>query len=512
MGTPGELLRPKRSNYLIRHWRGDLPLGISYWVNGAILGNLVPAVVLAILAAQQASEAGSLRAVAALELLLIAVSVAMPLWSVVGIWRSSEKHVQRGGKAFWAGAARVGVAFGLLSVVGNWSNHNIGGQAIELAEIAIGHDSLAMVDVKVAPNGGSILLSGVLGTGSAERVRTILAATPDIKLVQLDSIGGRIFEAQAIAAEVRQRRLNTYVTGMCVSACTIIFLAGEARAATPNARIGFHRGSLAGEPIDRGQDPMINVYRKAGISQAFLERVKNTPSESMWYPTREELAANGITTRVSLGGETASDLSTAGINSADDVQQVFAHTRLWQAIERRYPGSTARAADAAWKVHQSGANDSEMESASRSVISSLVPRALSDASPPVLDAFLDLTTMELSAATAVNEETCQALLAGKLNIQASLPKTVVAKDAAVTQLLFESAPEPASGTWSSEDAAAAVRAAVDQLRPEYVTVLARGSGEAGGQTPCPALIAFYQAVAKLPSPQRTLALRSMFQR
>ena len=45
--------RPPRANYIIRHWRGDLSLGVSYWVNLSLLSGVTTA---AILLAAELSE------------------------------------------------------------------------------------------------------------------------------------------------------------------------------------------------------------------------------------------------------------------------------------------------------------------------------------------------------------------------------------------------------------------------------------------------------------------------
>jgi hypothetical protein len=44
---------PTDGNYLVRHWRGDVSLGLSYWLNTVVLGAVVAAV------AHVATEAGA---------------------------------------------------------------------------------------------------------------------------------------------------------------------------------------------------------------------------------------------------------------------------------------------------------------------------------------------------------------------------------------------------------------------------------------------------------------------
>src|SRR5206468_12093495 len=127
--------------------------------------------------------------------------------------------------------------------------------------------------------------------GSALEVQKILDAAPGATSLMLNSAGGRVMEAQQLARAVRIRNLNTYVEDLCASACTYVFLAGKDRAATPNARIGFHQPSFPGLDADdqrsRTQD-MLEAYRAAELPEAFIQRIAKTHSEDMWYPTRDE--------------------------------------------------------------------------------------------------------------------------------------------------------------------------------------------------------------------------------
>src|SRR5262249_46937995 len=152
----------------------------------------------------------------------------------------------------------------------------------------------------------ALVLNGPLGSGSAAAVRQALEAAPEIRLLHLNSQGGRLFEGQAIAREVRARGLDTFVEGLCASACTLIFVAGADRGATVDARLGFHSASLglgAMEDADpSGTEFMLEAYRAAGLSPEFLAHVKATPHSGIWYPTHEELLADHVVTRFSQGG------------------------------------------------------------------------------------------------------------------------------------------------------------------------------------------------------------------
>ena len=142
------------------------------------------------------------------------------------------------------------------------------------------------------------------GVGFRYRLYSRLGLAPGVRLVHLQSAGGRLFEAESIAAHIRQRRLNTYVDGLCASACTMVLLAGRQRGAAPNARVGFHRPSFAGVDDDRtvDADVLMRYYRNAGIARAFIEKVRATSSQSMWFPSRQELERHRVLTPTPPGG------------------------------------------------------------------------------------------------------------------------------------------------------------------------------------------------------------------
>jgi len=506
-GTP-------RGNYFARHWRGELSLGTSYWLNGALLGNAVPLILVGLALGNQADDSSDLRVTASLQLSAIVMSLIAYLWSAVGIWRSAGHHVARGGRAGWASAAKVMLVLGTLSVFGSWSRAHVVDQCVELAQIAFGRDPMPKIDVRKAPDGRSILLSGTLGTGSAAVVRSALDAAPDIKLLHLHSSGGRLFEARSIASEVRRRGMDTYVEGLCASACTMVFLAGRDRGATPNARIGFHRPSFAGsdDNSEAGAEQMVAFYRAAGASSAFIDRVRNTPSASLWYPTRDELLANRIVTRVSLGGETSMDLAHRGIKTADDVAKLLLAQPLWQAIDRRVPGSVARAADAAWQASRRGASDDQMLSSARAIVAELVPQALNTAPDEVLEQFLDLSRTEMSAALAVSPLACAKLLDSQLNIVATLPKAVVEQELVFMQALFSTDPRRDAGSLSKSQAENALTPVLAKLSQQQLKVIGDpSSASADPQLRCTSMLAYFDGVAQLPPPKRRLALRAMFQ-
>ena len=93
--------------YISRHWRGELPLYVSFWVNGVLLHFMLAAILIA-LAAGSAMYSNSL----AFDLLTVygvfGLRLPVAVWQLIGIWRSSQSA------GWFARAARFCVGIGWL--------------------------------------------------------------------------------------------------------------------------------------------------------------------------------------------------------------------------------------------------------------------------------------------------------------------------------------------------------------------------------------------------------------
>ena len=289
-----------RGNYVTRHWRGQLSLGVSYWVNSVVIGNLAPVALVIAMSSMEAGNETSLRLDATLSLVAAGLLCGLSVWSTVGVLRSAVNHPERGGKLVWSLLAFVMVGLSLITIVIGLSRKDSLDGYTDLLEIARGHDPIPVSTIALAPDGLSVALSGPIGTGSAERLHQVLEHAPQATVVRLDSPGGRLFEGRAIAREIQRHGFDTYAQGECSSACTLLLLAGHERLATRSPHVGFHRAS---HPGPNGADVaasrgLMRAYRTAGLSEEFIARVSTVPSTSIWYPTLDELMANAIVTGV----------------------------------------------------------------------------------------------------------------------------------------------------------------------------------------------------------------------
>jgi hypothetical protein len=283
-------------SWFLSHWRGETSLGISYWLNGILLGSLLPTLILIGYSLINPFR-HSLRVNAFVILVLIILRLCLWIWTVVGVIRSANRHRSRGGKLFWANAARVMICMAAALTLVNLERSLIPQMRL-LTAIAMGHDPMDTVNVEVTPDGRTIMLEGTLGAGSVDKVQRIIDASPDATTLELNSDGGRGTVAEELALRVRQRHLKTSVQDHCVSACTYIFLAGAKRELAENAELGFHQASALGVVASDKtmiQD-MVEYYRSAGLRESFIDHIVATPSDDMWYPTRRELEYGGVIT------------------------------------------------------------------------------------------------------------------------------------------------------------------------------------------------------------------------
>jgi hypothetical protein len=246
-----------------------------------------------------AQSAASLASSATWQLAGMALMLAVLACSEWGAWRAIVRWEQLRGWSVQSRLAKALVVSLALAAGVAMMLHHRPEQAMEMARIAMGRDPLPAVQLRLEGEGRVLRLVGTLGAGSAERVQAALRVSPTVRLVRLDSPGGRVFEAQAIAAEIRHRGLDTYADGLCASACTMLLLAGHDRGAAPQARIGFHRPQFAGLDDEQVGEShaLLAAYREAGLGAAFVARVRATRSDTMWYPSRGELQRWQVLTR-----------------------------------------------------------------------------------------------------------------------------------------------------------------------------------------------------------------------
>jgi hypothetical protein len=234
----------------------------------------------------------------------LVLTLIAPVWLVVGAfaiiqlvgtWRSAnlycEEHLFRGTSGVWGRGAQI-VALGGVVVFAVLFLRFGTPQLIESWEIAFQDDPrIPAYSVRLMRDGAELEVAGGFKYGLARDVESILSEHPQVKVVHLNSPGGRLGEARRLAGLIRSRRLSTYTASECSSACTIAFASGQQRWLKIGAKLGYHASSFAGtESVEGMRDALV----EAGVTPAFAIHAASTSSKQMWYPQATELAENGI--------------------------------------------------------------------------------------------------------------------------------------------------------------------------------------------------------------------------
>tara|TARA_R110002110_G_scaffold331227_1_gene542412 strand:- start:1773 stop:3305 length:1533 start_codon:yes stop_codon:yes gene_type:complete len=398
---------PEYTGYLAffrKHYNGDYSLGRSYWVNTflvVLFAPIVGALLLPWLIENFRAQYGS-----GAFLFITLLGIAAWLWAIAGTWASANKHTSRGGKQGWATAAKVMIILGVIRTIGEIGNSLPIYE--EHMQVALGTQFGPDTKLEVRADGRSIRLKGGINDGSAVKLDQALQIAPAVTTVVLSSTGGWIREGKLLADVIRKRQLNTYVEDNCASACTIAFLAGKERAAAPSATIGFHASRMIGSQsvtaTHEETAQLTSIYRNAGLSKTFVDKIAATPNSQMWQPTRSELLNSGVLTRRSFGGETAAFATV--VKSKEHLISEFKQVDAFAALAEQFPSDFNRIIEVTWKKLQQGATDADSMTAARGLLTKIAVRLMPRATGETLIAYNTLIKEQLEAVRKKSENAC----------------------------------------------------------------------------------------------------------
>jgi hypothetical protein len=295
---------PQRRGFIARHYHGEYSLARSYWLHS--VGVSLWTVMLAH-AVTSMSDHVPVRVSSIAVILQWALGIVMWFWAIRGTWASANRHTERGGRGFWAGLAKFVIFIGAIRVI---TQVIISVPAIgEHIEVIGGAEHGPPMEVELLEDGQAMFVSGGFNDGEAEQLAAKLDAHPSVRMLVLSSGGGWLNEGMRMAELVRERKLNTHVIDECSSACTLAFLAGEARTMSPSGALGFHAsrsvGSTATGPNRVETAELRAAYQQAGLPKAFIDKALATPHEDMWYPRYDALLDAGALTHDTRDAEQA---------------------------------------------------------------------------------------------------------------------------------------------------------------------------------------------------------------
>lgn len=491
------------------HWRGECPLPISFWAVFA-LPSLLASLALAALAAWATQGGAALRLSSIALLLGWPATLALMAWGAVGAWRSAAGHVGYGKNPMWVGVSRIAVSLAVAATLVACGIHFVP-RLVDHLQLAFGADPRGHAKATLSADGRRLRLQGHLGQGDAAGVRQAMAATPRVRLLELDVPGGRFAEASEIAAALRGQGWQTRVAGDCTNACALVFMAGASRQVLPGGRLGFHRETAASfNPLARRWALRLQAehYRAAGLADAFVAKAMATPLAHLWAPDADELAAAGALNAKSHPMDV--DLPPVEAPQPQDFAESLSTHPVWQALERRHPGAIADAAARMHASHKASAPFDDTMVAGQRAIEALLPRLLFDAGADLREQFVMLLADQLAAARAMSPGACRGVLLGDAAMRRSLPVEVAQREAA--WLVDAARGPPHNGPARAPTALEleVVRRSLGYQAPDQLAALRRGYG--ADARDCRVAQRLLAEVRQLPLPVRRLVIRFMFER
>jgi hypothetical protein len=223
------------------------------------------------------------------------IVLVLQVYLTIGVWRSAsrQRFDASGRRGLWALAAQLVLVLAALNSARLFVMTGVP-ELVEGAGMALFDDpSLPPYSVRLMRGGTEAEIAGGFKYGLAREAETLFATAPQLRVVHLNSAGGRLGEAVKIVRLITRRKLDTYTSATCASACAVVFAAGHERYLRRGARLGFHRGIFAGA---ENAEAMKRLLLSAGIAPAFVDRAVAQPAESIWYPTDAELADGKVVT------------------------------------------------------------------------------------------------------------------------------------------------------------------------------------------------------------------------
>ncbi len=283
-------------SYIREHWKGELTLAQSFWVNMFLLSFGFRLLDTFLFQWTPPPESLQIWVGLALIYLFAALFLVYP-WQIVGTWRSSQRHEEETNKKGWSRVVRVLIIFGLFGTVGNLLV--LAPTLKEMMKIIYFNEGVSEYELSLDLENNLIILNGAIGFGVSRDLDELLQANPEIKGIVLNSFGGRLAEGDALGSLIKEYRLDTYSSEQCLSACTVAFIHGKTRSITRNANLGFHsyqnvEDFILSSEISRQQDIHAKLFIENGVSTEFVSKMFDAEFDDMWYPSQDVLLTAGV--------------------------------------------------------------------------------------------------------------------------------------------------------------------------------------------------------------------------
>ena len=499
----------RAKNYLLRHWRGQCSLAVSYWINGWLA--VIPIAMAAVLAGVAMRETRQPWLYLTGLLLVWTVVILTVTWQSVGTWRSAARTKRIYGRRFWPIVAQVMTVLGLLSNA-NLLRVRAVPAIVDAAAYVQGDPHLGAHGVRVLRGGTEIEVSGPLTSGLTQQLDAALARAPGAHVVHLDSLGGRVGVALGIADIIAAHQFDTYVEHVCASACTLAFLAGRQRWISERGRLGFHSSTVAGTVNRLAEAGFRQRYEQYGLPADFVDHIFQTPPSKLWFPTRDELTSAHVVTGVAADGTFAVSGFGPQPNLRETEQQLLKQP-IYAALQRTDPDWSTLMARWDWTV-SNGEPITGFAAELRTHIARNTRRLMPVAPDGALRQFASIMLSETATIQQANPEACWAYLHnGTIEQRRYLSADQLRDDLAASARLLQDATDHPQPRLTAADSKAQLTRLIAEMRrngqdPDAALTALRANAPHDGY--CPGIEALVRAAVAWPADDDDSPLRALF--
>ena len=510
-------------SYLGRHWRGELSLPVSYWINGSLISLVMIAVVMSlsdyvtkVLPGYEVTRFTAPEQGAYLILLFIIPNI-ISIWQLGGIWRSAANHKVKTNTKFWGTAAQIIVLIGIvrLCISGvesipilkhNWS-------LVTTTSEYTDYNLTYHEDAKL------LELDGSFAHGLSRDVIAHLREHPQTTAILLNSVGGWLDEGFGLHSVIEKHNLITFSTQECYSACTSAFLAGTERYVSNYASLGFHIETTLvpefNQDPEQSQSAMLTQLKDFGVSDLFLANMEAAVGADLYLPDHATLLSERIITGTKNPFDENPRTEVELTNEQElELLQELANSQLYNFLKEYEPEVYEELITKIRIIIKNGGSSLEAQRLGNSMMAPLLEKRMPVTSGRGLDAFMDgfiLTATELNIS---NPRKCMAYLEpavyGQFDFIGSVSEEVFKKAEELTTLAIKESYPPVEEEIDEQAGAASLQrlAALGTIRFDLLGT--HPQDEQGQKATCQAFIDLFSAIRNSPDAERHNVTRYMF--
>lgn len=502
-----------RDNFAARYWRGEVALGPSYWLVYVLLSIVVGRGLAALQSRVLAGTSYDPKLLFALTAGGLLATVPLSVWQFVGLWRAAGKRRaarrDQGKRAILTWLVQANVVLGIL-VLGSALGLSTAPALLEVYRMAfLGDPEIPSYGFRTMRGGTEAEIVGGFKYGLARDFTALMDANPDLRVVHLDSVGGRVGEARHLYRAIKARGLQTYVAAGCYSACTMAFAAGSRRWVGPHAVLGFHAPAFPGVQIGKTAGMAsyeAKVFAAAGFAPDFIAKAVGTLPPALWKPSLAQMEAARVVTDVASPDTFADSGAGLDLRPAKWEAKVKKALPELSVLAQSRPDLFEPISDRALAAYKAGDSAQAvgriLTGGLRDAFHVMLPTADDD----TLIAYARLVVDESAALRAKSAEDCYLYLSGRpagRDFSAELGPLLVAREAALRSRVIATR-SPRVTLSEPEQQAVRIRFTrklAAAATPADLRALARPQTRQAGQAAyCRAMIATFKTGAAMDPP------------